>query len=46
VEAFAIRLGECEHLLGASLEGITQGEGNHRMLNTQAEAAAVVVVDE
>jgi len=33
VEVFAIRRGECQWLLGASLEGITEGEGNTRMLN-------------
>jgi hypothetical protein len=33
VEAFTIRLGECQGLLGVSLEGITEGEGNPRMLN-------------
>jgi hypothetical protein len=32
VEAFAIRLGDCQGFLGASLEGITEGEGNPRML--------------
>jgi hypothetical protein len=46
VEAFAIRLGECQGLLGASLEGITEGERNHRMLNARAGAAAVVAAEE
>ena len=46
VEAFAIRLGECQGLLGASLEGITEGEGNPRMLNARAGAAAVVAAEE
>ena len=44
-EAFAIRLGECQGLLGASLEGITEGEGNPRMLNARAGAAAVVAAE-
>ena len=46
VEAIAKRLGECQGLLGASLEGITEGEGNHRMLNARAGAAAVVAAAE
>jgi len=46
VEAFTIRLGECQGLLGASLEGITEGEGNPRMLNARAGAAAVVAEEE
>jgi hypothetical protein len=46
VEAFAIRLGEYPGLLGASLEGITEGEGNPRMLNAGAGAAAVVAAEE
>jgi hypothetical protein len=46
VEAFAIRLGECQGLLGASLEGITEGEGNPRMLNARAGAVAVVAAEE
>jgi len=46
VEAFAIRLGECQGLLGASLEGITEGEGNPKMLNARAGAAAVVAAEE
>jgi len=46
VEAFTIRLGECEGLLGASLECITKGEGNPRMLNARAGVAAVVVAEE
>jgi len=33
VEAFAIQLGEFRRLLGASLQGITEGERNPRMLN-------------
>jgi len=46
VKAFPIRLGECQGLLGASLEGITIGERNPWMLNAWAEAAAVVVAEE
>jgi hypothetical protein len=46
VEAFVIQLGECQGLLGASLEGITEGEGNPRMLNARAGAAAVVAAEE
>jgi len=46
VEAFALRLAECQGLLGASLEGITEGEGNPKMLNARAGAAAVVVAEE
>ena len=46
VEAFAIWLGECHGLLGASLEGITVGERNPRMLNARAGAAAVVAAEE
>jgi hypothetical protein len=46
VEKFAIRLGECQGLLGTSLEGITEGEGNPRMLNARAGAAVVVVAEE
>jgi hypothetical protein len=46
VEAFAIRLEECQGLLGASLEGITEGEGNPRMLNARAGEAAVVAAEE
>ena len=46
VEAFAIRLGEWQGLLGASLEGITEGEGNPRMLTARAGAAAVVATEE
>jgi len=45
-EAFAIWLGECQGLLGASLEGITIGERNPRMLNARAGAAAVVAAEE
>jgi hypothetical protein len=45
-EAFALRLEECEGLLGASREGITEGEGNPRMLNARAGAAAVVAAEE
>jgi len=33
VEAFALRYGEYQELLGASLEGITEGEGNPSMSN-------------
>jgi len=32
-------------LLGASLEGITVGESNPRILNARAEAAAVVAAE-
>jgi len=46
VEAFAIWLGECQGMLGASLDGITEGEGNPRMLNARAGAAAVVAAEE
>jgi hypothetical protein len=46
VEAFAIRLAECQGLLEASLEGITEGERNPRILNAQAGAAAVVAAEE
>jgi len=46
VEAFAIQLGECQGLLGASLEGISEGEGNPRMLNAWVGAAAVVAAEE
>jgi hypothetical protein len=46
VEAFAIRLGECQGLLGASLEGITEGEGNPSMLNARGGAAVVVAAEE
>jgi len=46
VKASAIWLGECQELLGASLEGITKGERNPRMLNMQAGAAAVVAAEE
>jgi hypothetical protein len=46
VEAFAILLGECQELLGESLEGITVGERNPRMLNARAGAAAVVAAEE
>jgi hypothetical protein len=45
VEAFAIRLGECQGLLEASLEGITEGEGNPRMLNARAGVAAVIAAE-
>ena len=34
IEEFTIPLGECQGLLGVSLEGITKGEGNPRMLNS------------
>jgi len=46
VEAFAIWLGECQGLLRAWLEGITECERNPRMLNVQAGAAAVVAAEE
>jgi len=46
VEASTIQLGECQGLLGASLEAITEGEGNPRMLNGRAGAAAVVAAEE
>jgi len=46
VEALAIRLGECQGLLGASLEGITDGEGNPNMLNARAGTEAVVAAEE
>jgi len=45
-EAFAIRLGEFQGFLGASLEGITEGVGNLGMLNAQAGAAAGVAAEE
>jgi len=46
VEAFPISLGECQGLLGASLESITVGEINPRMLTAQAGAAALVAAEE
>jgi hypothetical protein len=46
VEAFAIRLGDCQGFLGASLEGITEGEGNPRMLIVRAGAVVVVAAEE
>jgi hypothetical protein len=46
VKAFSIRLGQCQGLLGAYLEGITKGEGNPRMLNARAGAATVVAAEE
>jgi len=46
VEAFTIQLGECQMLLGPSLEGITGGDGNPRMINARAGAAAVVAAEE
>jgi len=46
VEAFVIWFGECQGLLGASLEGITERERYPRMLNAQAGAAAVVAAEE
>ena len=46
VKAFAIWLGECQGLLGASLEGIIVGERNPRMLNARAGAAAGVAAEE
>jgi len=46
VKAFVIWLGECQGLLGAWLEGITESERNPRMLNARAGAAAVVAAEE
>jgi len=46
VKAFAIQLGECHRLLGASLECITKGEGNPWMRIARAEAAAGVETNE
>jgi len=46
VEAFPIRLNECQGWLGASLEDINVGERNPKMLNTQAGAAAVIAAEE
>jgi hypothetical protein len=46
VEAFSIQLGEFQGLLGASLEGITEGVGNPSMLNAQAGAVAGVAAEE
>jgi len=46
VEAFAIPLGGCQGVLGASLEGITEGEENPRMLNAQAGTAVAVGAEE
>jgi hypothetical protein len=46
VQAFAIRLGEFQGLLGASLEGITEGVGHPSMLNAQAGAAAGIAAAE
>jgi len=46
VKAFAIWLGECQGLLGAWLEGITECERNPRMLNARAGAAVVVAAEE
>ena len=46
VEAFAIQLEKCQGLLGASLEGITEGEGNPRMLYPRAGAAVIVAAEE
>jgi hypothetical protein len=46
VQPFAIPFGECQGLLAVSLDGITEGEGNRRMLNAQAGAAAVVAAEE
>jgi hypothetical protein len=46
VEAFAIRLGECQRLLGSSLEGITESETNPMMLKAPAGAAAIVAAEE
>jgi len=38
--------GKCQGLLGASLEGITKGEEDPRMLNPRPGAAAVVVAED
>jgi len=46
VEAFPIQLAECQGLLGESLERITEGEGNPRMLNARAGALRVVAAEE
>jgi hypothetical protein len=46
VEAIAIRLGEYQGLLGASLEGINDGVGNSSMLNAQAGAAEGIAAEE
>jgi hypothetical protein len=46
VEALALRLGEFQGLLGASLEGITEGVGNPSMLNAQGGAAAGIAAAE
>jgi len=46
VEAIAIRLGECQGLLGASLEDITEVEGNPRILIAPAATAAIVAAEE
>ena len=45
VETFAIWLCESQGLLGASLEGITVGETNPKMLNARAGAAVVVAAE-
>jgi hypothetical protein len=42
VEEFAIRLGECQGLVGVSLDG----KGNRRLLNAGAGAVAVVAAEE
>jgi len=46
VEAFAIQLGECQGMLGASLKGITEVEKIPRMLDARVQALAVVAADE
>jgi len=46
VQAFTIRLGNNQGLLGALLKGITEDEGDSGMLNVRADAAAVVAAEE
>jgi len=46
VEGFTIRVRECQWFLESSLEGITKGEGNTRILNVRAGAMAGVVAEE
>jgi len=46
VEAFAISPGECQGLLGASLESITEHQTNPRKLNMQSAEAAGDVADD
>jgi len=46
IEAFTIQLGQFQGMLRASLNGITVGDGNTRMLDAQAGTAVVVVADE